>query len=451
MTGSGVVISPTQVLTNYHVVHASTDVSISLDGQSDRLSGTVEAVAPGIDLALIALDEMLPDHVKPLELALSTPKTGSKIQVFGYPKGGESLSVTEGVVSRIEYVDYRFRTGGLRTQIDAPLNSGNSGGPVVADGKVVGIANSSLNSSNDINYAIPCEELTTFLSDLADGSYDGKPQMWLHAQSLESKQLRKWLKMPDDASGVRFAAMPIPLKDYPLQKNDVITHIGGYDVSNLGKVAYDGATQVAIEYAVDKAAKGGMVTATILRDGEEMEVEIPVFRDGRYLLKHQFDEPPSYFVLGPIVFGVASAEFWDALDFAIARGGDSAKSASTLLKLFRESENPLLLRRNDRIKEPGEQLVVISKIISNRLTRDIRVLAPAVVGTINGHRVPNLRAAAKLLSSADEDLLEIELDDNRHTMIVLSRREIEEEHDQIMEDNGIFHAASKNLRDVWEK
>jgi hypothetical protein len=61
------------------------------------------------------------------------------------------------------------------------------------------------------------------------------------------------------------------------------------------------------------------------------------------------------------------------------------------------------------------------------------------------------RYRAELLSGLEDDLVVIEFEDNRHTTIVLSREEIEREHDQIMEDNGIVNSASKNLRDVWQR
>jgi len=74
-----------------------------------------------------------------------------------------------------------------------------------------------------------------------------------------------------------------------------------------------------------------------------------------------------------------------------------------------------------------------------------------VVKTINGKPVANLRAAAELIASCQEELLIIEMDDNRHTTIVLDRNEIEQEHDQIMEDNGVVYSSSPDLRDVWTK
>lgn len=322
---------------------------------------------------------------------------------------------------------------------------------MIADAKVVGIARSGLSASNDIGYAIPCEEINIVLDDFKDGSYDGKQQVWFHTQTLESKQMRRWLNMPDGATGVKFAVMPIPVDQYPLKMNDVITRIGSYDVNNLGKVEFDKKTQVSYAYAVEKEAKDAAVAMKILRDGVEMGVEVPVYRDGHYLLNYMFDNAPTYFVYGPMVFGIAIEEFPMSIDAMLARGGSSARAGSALLRIMQQVENPYLLRRYDRVTESDEQMVVITKLISNRMTRDIKVVFPSVIRTINGHAVPNIRSAAELLGSLKDDLIVIEFEDNRNTTIVLNRNDIEKEHDQIMENNGIVHGASKDLRDIWTR
>src|SRR5437667_209861 len=95
------------------------------------------------------------------------------VMVYGYPKGGSSLSITKGIVSRIEFAEYNFPVAGLRIQIDAAINPGNSGGPAVVGDKMIGLAFSHLSDSKNIGYIIPSEEIDLFLQDIADGHYDG--------------------------------------------------------------------------------------------------------------------------------------------------------------------------------------------------------------------------------------------------------------------------------------
>src|SRR2546422_587957 len=75
-----------------------------------------------------------------------TPLTGSPalqdirdaVMVYGFPRGGTSLAITKGIVSRIEFMPYHFPVSGLRIQIDAAVNPGNSGGPAIAGDKMIG-------------------------------------------------------------------------------------------------------------------------------------------------------------------------------------------------------------------------------------------------------------------------------------------------------------------------
>ena len=114
-------------------------------------------------------------------LSGALPSIGSMVQAIGYPMGGEQVSITEGVVSRIEYAEYNMEAQGLRIQVDAALNQGNSGGPVILDGAVVGVVFSGIEYAENIGYVIPAEEVRLFLEDIGDGSYDGQPRLMRRA------------------------------------------------------------------------------------------------------------------------------------------------------------------------------------------------------------------------------------------------------------------------------
>jgi len=156
-TGSGVIIEGKRILTNAHVVMYASQVQVQANEAGDKVSATVVAIAPGIDLAVLKLDdESFFDNRPPLARAARLPQIKDAVLAYGFPTGGSSLSITKGIVSRIEFVPYNLAVSGLRIQVDAAINPGNSGGPAVADDKMIGLAFSKLTGGADnIGYIIP--------------------------------------------------------------------------------------------------------------------------------------------------------------------------------------------------------------------------------------------------------------------------------------------------------
>ena len=158
ISGSGVVISGKRILTNAHVVGYATQIFVQANDSTEKLPARVEILGPDIDLAVVRLeDESFFDQHPPLPLADSLPNVKDKVTVYGYPMGGEQLSVTEGIVSRIEYSSFYCGRSGLRIQVDAALNPGNSGGPVISQGHILGVVFSKLQKAENIGYLIPAD------------------------------------------------------------------------------------------------------------------------------------------------------------------------------------------------------------------------------------------------------------------------------------------------------
>src|SRR5438132_3829521 len=185
--GSGVVIDGKRILTNAHVVRYASQIYVQPNQSADRIPARVEAITPSMDLAVLKLDdESFFDNRGAIAFADELPRVKDTVNVYGYPTGGSELSVTQGIVSRIEYTDYYYQVSGLRIQVDAALNFGNSGGPAVSDGKLVGLVFSLIQNAQSIGYLIPVEEIQLFLADIPDGKYDGKPQLYDSIQPAEN-------------------------------------------------------------------------------------------------------------------------------------------------------------------------------------------------------------------------------------------------------------------------
>ena len=217
-SGTGVVIGGKRILTNAHVVLYASQLFVESQQSSEKLAATVEAVSPGMDLAVLKLDdESFFDKRPPLVRVQTLPEVKDSVVVYGYPQGGSSLSVTKGIVSRIEFAGYNDGVSGVRIQVDAAINPGNSGGPALVDGKMVGLIFSKLTQADNIGYIIPGEEIDLFLKDVADGKYEGKPAMHDSLQTLENHALRGFLRLDKKSQGMVVHTPAESKPDYPLK------------------------------------------------------------------------------------------------------------------------------------------------------------------------------------------------------------------------------------------
>ncbi|MEG2033966.1 MAG: S1C family serine protease, partial [Janthinobacterium sp.] len=277
VTGSGVVIEGRRILTNAHVVGYASQVQIQANGSGDKIPATVLAISRGMDLALLKIDDdgFFASH-KPVPRANVLPDVRDAVLAYGYPTGGTSLSITKGIVSRIEFVRYNFPVSGLRIQIDAAINPGNSGGPVIAGDKMIGLAFAGMLNAQNIGYIIPNEEIELFLRDQESGAPKGKPAMLDVTQTLENPALRTYLKL---AKGIEGAVVMTPAsKDaaYPLKEWDVITQIGEFPIDNQGMVKLNANSRVRFQYRVQQLAKDGQLPLTVVRQGAPLKIKVPV-------------------------------------------------------------------------------------------------------------------------------------------------------------------------------
>jgi S1-C subfamily serine protease len=439
VSGSGVVIAGPRILTNAHVVLFASEVFVQLRQGGDQHNAKVIAIAPGMDLAVVELVDPAPlQDVKPVSLADELPQSKSQISVYGYPTGGDDLSVTDGIVSRIEFASYNYGTAGVRVQVDAALNPGNSGGPAIQDGKIAGLVFSKIQEAENIGYLIPPEEIQAFLTDASDGTYDGKPLLFEGCQTAENEAVREYLKIAKDTTGVIVAeAQHVDDEDYPLKKWDVITHVGPHAVDNQGYVEVRDGLRLKFLYYVQKLADDGVIELTILRDGESKVIRVPVSPDRDLVIPTIKDQYPEYFIYGPMVFTAATQEYVRNL------GGAGVGMLAAL-------DSPMLKRLYDAPTEEGEQIVVIAtKMFPHPIIKGYDNRPLGAIAKLNGVDVKNLRHLAELLRDNTDEFLRFEMDD-RNESLVFRRKEIADATEAILTDEGIRYQASEDLRDVFE-
>jgi S1-C subfamily serine protease len=439
-TGSGVIIEGNRILTNAHVVNYASKVEVRAREGGDRMAARVVAIARGIDLAVLELEDpsFFANRTPPVRASV-LPEVKDAVLAYGYPLGGNSLSITKGIVSRIEYVPYNFPTAGLRIQIDAAINPGNSGGPVFADDKMIGLAFSGINSAQNIGYIIPNEEVELFLKDIGDGKYDGKPALFDDFQSLENPSLRSFLKVDKSVRGMVVQRPASPDANYPLKEWDIVTRIGETEIDNQGLVRLTHDVNVRFQYHVQKVAKDGKVPLTVVRGGKRLSIDVPVSASRSRLVPALDGAYPSYFVYGPIVFSRATWEF----------RGFFSTNASTL-NSYAFNAQPLVTRVADEPDANREDLVVVSApFFPHRLISGYDNRFGSVVYSINDIPVRSLRHMVQVLRDMKDELVVIKFDQRSGESIVLPHKKVVEATEEILSDNGIRFQASTDLMDVW--
>ncbi|HXC98067.1 MAG TPA: trypsin-like peptidase domain-containing protein [Verrucomicrobiae bacterium] len=443
ITGSGVVISGKRILSNAHVVLYASQVQVQANQAGDKISATVEAVAPGIDLAVLKLDDdSFFDAHQPLPFSTNLPEIKDAVMAYGYPEGGTGLSITKGIVSRIEFAGYNAPVSGLRIQIDAPINPGNSGGPAVVGDHMIGLVFSQYGNAQNIGYIIPCEEINLFLQDIADGHYDGKPALRDDLQTLENPALRAFLQPGKSVEGMVVHKSGSDAPDYPLKQWDIITHIGDAPVDDQGMIKIGGDLRIAFTYLVQKIAKDGRVPLTIVRAGKELKVEVPVSSKYPMLIPDLEGDYPPYFIYGPLVFSTATKQFMSGLM-------ESSEAARYMAWLV--SRGSLLISRNsDKAAFKDEALVVVtSPFFPHKLSKGYSEPYAQVVKSVNGIPIRNLGHLVQVLRDATDKYVIIEFDGKIDEALVFPREEMAAATDEILTDNGIRAQGSADTLAIW--
>ncbi len=383
-------------------------------------------IAHDCDLALLEVEDDAPfQSLNYLEFG-GVPALESQVRAIGYPMGGDRISVTRGVVSRIDFRPYSHSRidSHLVVQIDAAINPGNSGGPVMQGGKVVGVAFQGLRQADNTGYIIPTPVINRFLKDIGDGVYNKYVDLGVTEFPLFNPAMRRALKVPDDGYGVMVASvMPTGPCDGIMKPGDVLLSIDGNPIDNAGNIVVDGEN-VVLHEVVERKFAGDEVRLEYLRDGERTEttITLKVFPHSR-MYAVRYGERPRFVFFAGLVFQPLDFNLYSAYQFSSPR----------VRKIFQNYVRDALFK--DR-----EDVVVLTRVESDQLTTYMNGFAGNVIDEINGEKITNLKHAYDLLY-ADEQPEFITIKCNGVARpIVIPSAEAEAANKRIMQQNGIFRS-----------
>ncbi len=308
-SGSGCIISGKRILTNAHVVADQTFIQVKKAGDARKYTAKVEVVAHESDLALLRVeDETFFAGVSPIKIG-NLASVRDRVAVYGFPEGGDELCITEGVVSRIEHSIYSHSFAKLLAcQIDAAINGGNSGGPVIKGSRLVGVAFQSMSGGDveNIGYMVPAPVVKHFLLDISDGRYDGIPELGIYTQKMENPDIRLKYGMADTQTGVLVRKID---PDSPargiLQPEDVIMAMDGVDVESDRTVEFRRGERTDLSYLFQRKQINDSITVEILRQGKVSKIDLSLSKSSQFsrlVPYEQYDMAPTYCIVGGLVF-----------------------------------------------------------------------------------------------------------------------------------------------------
>jgi len=503
---------PIRIITNAHVVRNATTVRARASFGPHVVSCQVEWLSLPLDLALLRITEgdwndfckgwsfdvangdgsnaaaavmkSVTDPAsngnnnvtKMLTLSTGLPKLDENVTCVGFPQGGTQISVTRGVVSRID-VDSQYV---LRIQIDAAINPGNSGGPVFDEqGQVVGIASSHLRGAGNIGYIIPSKIVSNFLQMCKDNNevkvedrfsglgalvvqeesiedskhVPGIPNLAiLGSQTLESKALRHNLGLDelDILGGVRIVGSLNNNNNDSfhtgdrLDGDDVLLSINGIPIGMDGTIQLSETRpdeRINFRSLVTCQRVGSKVTLDVLRKKERKELSVSL-NMSRFLVPQydDFDAIPLYVVVGGCVF--------TPLSLPLVSEKKSNKSTS-FSRYYRDQ------------RSGNEQMIVLSKVLNDEVNVGYHGWKNLVLKSVNGFEPKNIQELVDVIVRKMEgEMMNFRCtvvgEQDADYVICMSEQEVIHSENRVLQRHMIaswcsMEAISKELRDEVEK
>lgn len=430
--GSGCVIAGNRILTNAHVVADQTFVEVRRRGEAKRHRAKVLSVSHDADLALLTVEnEDFFNNVTALEFG-ELPEMQDDVFVYGFPKGGDMLSVTKGVLSRIEHRQYAHSSEYLlAAQIDAAINPGNSGGPVIAKGKVVGVVMQAYQNAENIGYMVPIPIIEHFLYDIEDGNYDGFPRAGIKIQPMENPGMRRKHKMHKNQTGVLVInILPESTAEGKIQKEDIILQVGGHDIADDGTVEFRPKERTSLSYFFDKHQVGEEINLTLSRDSKIIKTTITLdktAKDFQLVQMEQYDTLPRYFIYGGIVFSPLTKNL-------IKQWG----------KNWTKNAPKHLVVELDNWPTPSKsEIVVALQVLGADINEGYHDISNWIVEEVNNQKFKDFDEFYNLIVNSQDEFITFK--DNKGKLIVIEKAPAEESQENILKTYRIKADRSQDL------
>ena len=431
-SGSGAIIEKNRVLTCAHIISDHKYIQVQRYGEVQRFNARVVSVSHEADVAILTVDsEKFFENVVPLKFG-ELPKIQREVLVYGYPAGGDSLSITQGILSRIEHQSYAHSSLYLLAgQIDAAVNPGNSGGPVLVDGRIVGVAMMSYDPDEleNTGYMVPAPVIKHFLKDIEDGEHDGIPDIGVLFQIMENPDIKRKYKMPQSRTGVLiYGVLPDSSAKGILKKEDILLSINGHPIADDGTVEFRPNERTYFTYYIEILQMGETIDVEYIRQGRINNASFKLNRRSEafsLVPEDQYDNLPRYLIYGGIVF--------------------SPLTKNLIKSVRREYEVPedLIVEYRNWPSEKRKEVVVAVQVLAHDINAGYHDVFCWIVNEVNGKEIRDFNEFHRLINDFNGTYMTFQ--DKEGWQLVIDHKKARESHDIILQHYNIPKDKDLNL------
>ena len=443
VSGSGVIVQlPNHqfgILTNHHVINTQHYIYGLKNNTIKQYELKPIWRSHAFDLALLTLaneneyDEFY-KNIEPMPLG-ELPPLQSKITLLGYPIGGQTLSITEGVLSRVEYSNYAHSDlPFLAGQVDAAMNRGNSGGPAVSDGKLVGLSFQKLNQANrqvsNIAYIIPAPIIRQFLNSYIANDSRGIPSLGLVVEKMKNKTLQSFYGADGEDGVLVCHVIPGTSADGIIKVDDVILKINDIPISYDASIQGVFSQRISMDYLEHSSSVGDVLRVQVLRDHKPMDLSVPLSSTvNQDLVIATNNIPPKYYTYQGLVFTTVTKQFVDAFKGRVP----VPEVLPKILNSFRSGDQ--------------KEIVILLRVLPHEVTYGYHDLAMETIDSVNSVKVHDLEHLIELIEGSDKDYIQIEFGYKGLYKMILNHHDAERVNRDILQQYNIPFDRSEDLRD----
>lgn len=409
----GAIVAGQRVLTTAELVSDSTYLEFESPDATRFAEAKVVAVDYEANLALLALSDEEADagffaDTIPLEISES-PGIGETLEILQVESNGVSL-LTAGALQSVDLTQsllagHSFLTFFVKASMQSAASSYSL--PILREGKLAGVL-LSYNSKDQICDVAATDLVRRFVSEAADGSYQGFPSLGVAVATTEDPSFREWLRLPADAGGLYIHRVkPRGAADAAgLKPGDVILSIDGHPIDRRGYYEHPNYGALSWGHLVrGSKSVNDAVTIAVQRDGQPLEIQATLTREAMendLVPENRFDKAPNYFVKGGLIFQELTRTLLESF------GEDWTSRAP--LNLLDAYENP------EKYQDRADRIVFLSGTIATPATLGYEPLRNLIVRKVNGKEVRDMKSLVAAFKSNLGELHSIEFDEENFTV-----------------------------------